>query len=91
MAAKKKTTKPQRLHPRDPMTAEQLADLEKMFFSMFRENYKKALSSGALGEDDLKEGSQWAGIVVLALTGENWVDRGGPDIKAMIKNLRNFI
>jgi len=82
---------PARLHSKDPLTLGQLEKFERNFIGEFRNNYKKALSSGALSDDDIKDGSHTLAFVVVAITGKSFKPNGVDSVDAMARNLEHFI
>ena len=74
-----------------PLTEVELEKFLEDFKEYFYRTYEKALESGALTEEETKEGSYIAAKFALFLTAENYASYGTKSRKKSLDNLRYFV
>lgn len=75
---------------RDPITKEQHDQLFARLRNEYDRMYQAALSSGALSEEEAKEGSTCVAGCVLLIAAEKFAPSYNYGVKCL-RNLRNFI
>ena len=75
---------------KDPLTMKELETFVNCFCRRFGQNYEKALASGAMSEEDAREGNYNVARSVLMITAKQFepVTKSG---KESLRNLQNFI
>ncbi|MBA7682675.1 hypothetical protein ES703_91027 [subsurface metagenome] len=75
---------------KDPLTREEHWKFHQNFMNRYRENYQKALDSGAVSEEDLPEHDHTLARCIFIITAEDFTPLS-PSGKEMLKNLEKFV